>query len=247
MGAGTGTGGLSGGSITAGVQFGSPPSAKGKSDSKGCTWMPAGEAQIFDALTVTEKTLNGVKYVLFYRSCPTSGQGFWVPQLGPSNLGRNAANAIAQRLPAPTIMSAPTVDEAIVKVGMWLWTDQNQYQSMSVTAWVPTLTGIAWATTTATPTRLVFVSGEPDSTSLTCQGPGQAWLPQFGDEMASSCMYTYQHSSEITATDVFDATLSIVWSVVWRSNVGAGGSLGEYTTTSHQPVTVKEIQAIVGN
>lgn len=246
-GSGTGSGGLSGDTITAGVQFGTPPSARGKSDSSGCTWTPAGELQIFDALTVTEKTLNGVLYVMFYRSCPTSGQGFWVPQLGSSALGINAANAIKQRLVPPTVGSAPPADKGIVNVGMWLWTDPNQYRPVTVTAWVPTPTGIAWATTTATPARLVFLSGEPGSVPMSCRGPGRQWMPQFGDDSSSPCMYTYQHSSEITPSDRFDATLSIVWSIRWRSNVGAGGNLGEYTTSTLQLMTVNEIQAVVNN
>ena len=247
FGTGSGSGGQSGGSITAGVQFGAPPPAKGRSDSSGCTWMPAGQAQIFDALTVTEKTLNGVKYVLFYRSCPKSGQGFWVAQLGSSALGMNAANVLQQRLPKPTFGSAPPVDKGIVNVGMWLWTDPNRYRPVSVTAWVPTLTGIAWATTTATPVRLVLLSGEPGSSPMSCPGPGLQWLPQFGDNMASACMYTYRHSSEITPTKVFDVTWSIVWSIGWRSNVGTGGSLGEYTSSTNQAVVVAEIQTVVNN
>ncbi len=242
---GTGSGGSSGGAIMAGVQYGTPPSSKGRSDLSGCTWTPAGEAQTFDGLTVTEKIVNGVKYVLFYRSCPTSGRGVWVPQVPTRTLGLSAADQIKQRLAKPTLGSAPPANKGIVKVGMWLWTDPALYQPVSITAWVPTTTGIAWATTTATPTRLVFASGEPGSSATVCQGPGRQWLPQFGDEIASDCMYTYQHSSEITNTDVFAATLSIVWSVSWRSNVAAGGGLGNYTTSTAQPMVVNEIQAVI--
>ena len=245
MGAGSGSGGQTGGTITAGVQFGSPPAAKGKTDTKGCTWQPLAELQTL-TISVTEKMVNGIKYVLLYRQCPTSGLAYWVPQIPLARLGSSAADAVQQRLPSPRVGSAPPADRAVVHVGIWLWTDPAQYQPVSVTAWVPTITGIAWATTTATPIRLVFLSGEPGASPMSCQGPGRTWLPQYGDELATSCMYTYQHSSEITASGVFDATLSIVWSVRWNSNVGAGGSLGEYTTSTNQPITVNEIQAIVG-
>src|SRR5204862_477365 len=84
---------------------------------------------------------------------------------------------------------------AIVNLGMWLWTDPAQFTAHSITAWLPTLNGIAWTTTTATPTRLVFDSGEPGSTPMVCQGPGQRWDPSFGDDAVSACMYTYRHSS----------------------------------------------------
>ena len=246
-GGGTGSGGSSGGAIMAGVQFGTPPSSKGRADSSGCTWTPAGEAQIFDGAIVTQKVVAGVTYELFFQSCPTSGRGVWIPQLPPRSLGISASDAIEQRLAAPTLGSAPPVDKGIVKVGMWLWTDPALYQPVSITAWVPTTTGIAWATTTATPSRLVFVSGEPGAAATVCQGPGRPWLPQFGDDMVSACMYTYQHSSEITSTDVFSSRLSIVWSMNWRSNVAAGGGLGEYSTSTNQPVVVHEIQAVVTN
>jgi len=245
MGSGNGSGGQTGGTITAGVQFGSPPAAKGKTDTKGCTWQPLVELQTL-TISVTEKMVNGIRYVLFYRQCPTSGLAYWVPQIPAAHLGTNAAAAVEERLPSPRVGSAPPADRVVVNVGMWLWTNPAQYQPVSVTAWVPTTAGIAWATTTATPIRLVFVSGEPGASPMSCQGPGREWLPQYGDELASPCMYTYQHSSEITASNVFDATLSIVWSVRWTSNVGAGGSLGEYTTSTNQPITVNEIQAIVG-
>jgi hypothetical protein len=245
MGSGNGSGGQTGGTITAGVQFGSPPAAKGKTDTKGCTWQPLVELQTL-TISVTEKMVNGIKYVLFFRQCPTSGLAYWVPQIPAAHLGTNAAAAVEERLPSPRVGSAPPADRVVVNVGMWLWTNPAQYQPVSVTAWVPTTAGIAWATTTATPIRLVFVSGEPGASPMLCQGPGREWLPQYGDELASPCMYTYQHSSEITASNVFDATLSIVWSVRWTSNVGAGGSLGEYTTSTNQPITVNEIQAIVG-
>jgi hypothetical protein len=82
---------------------------------------------------------------------------------------------------------------------------------------------------------------------MSCLGPGRQWQPEFGDDLASACMYTYQHSSGITAANGFDARLSIVWSIRWRSNVAAGGSLGEFTTSTDQAITVNEIQAVVSN
>ena len=231
----------------AGVQFGTPPSGKARPDSSGCIWFPAGEAQVFDGATVTQKIVNGVNYELFYRSCPTSGRGVWVPQVPPRSLGLSAADEIEQRLVEPTLGSAPPADSGIVNVGMWLWTDPALYQPVSITAWVPTPTGVAWATTTATPVRLVFAPGEPGGSATVCQGPGQPWLTPFGDDARSACMYTYRHSSEITASDVFAARFSIVWSVAWQSNVASGGSLGAYTTSSDHSVTVGEIQAVVSN
>ncbi len=93
---------------------------------------------------------------------------------------------------------------------------------------------------------MVFSPGEPDSQDVICAGPGRAWQPSDGELTPSDCMYTYQHSSEITDTDVFDARWSIVWRVTWASNSGGGGTLDEaFVTTTELPMTVREVQTII--
>lgn len=230
--------------IIAGVQFGSPPSSKGKKDSSGCIWVPAGEASTFDTAMVDERVVNGVTQHLFLRSCPTSIVGIWVSQVSASTLSRAGSSLVKERLPKPRLGSAPTVTEGVVKVGMWLWADATQYKPISVSAWVPTATGIVWAQTTARPLGLVFEPGEPGGAPVRCSGPGAVWKPRFGDEAVSACMYTYLHSSEI-AGGRFGASWSIVWSISWRSNVAAGQNLGEYLTTTNLDVAVREIQAVI--
>lgn len=231
--------------ISAGVQFGRPPSGKGAADSSGCTWIPGGEAATFDSSVSDEKLINGKPYRLFLKICPTYNNGIWVPEASNINLGVNAVAKVKEQLAKPSIGSAPGTDQGIVNVGMWLWTDPAEYTAHSITAWVPTLTGIAWSTTSARPVRLVYSSGEPDGQPLVCRGPGRKWEPGFGDELASDCMYTYRHSSEITASDTFAARLSIVWSITSTSNVGPGANIGEYTTSTDQAITIKEIQAVI--
>ena len=233
--------------ISAGVQFGRPPSGKGGADSSGCTWIPGGEAATFDSSVADQKLINGKPYRLFLKICPTYNNGIWVPEASNVNLGVNAVAKVKEQLAKPSIGSAPGTDQGIVNVGMWLWTDPAEYTAHSITAWVPTLTGIAWSTTSARPVRLVYSSGEPDGQPLVCQGPGRKWEPGFGDELASDCMYTYRHSSEITASDTFVARLSIVWSITSTSNVGPGANIGEYTTSTDQAITIKEIQAVITN
>jgi hypothetical protein len=230
--------------IVAGVQFGRPPSAKGKSDSNGCIWVPAGEAGTFESAMVDERVVNGVTQHLFLRSCPTSIVGVWVSQPKASTLGQAGASLVKERLPKPRLGSAPTVTDGVVKVGMWLWADAAQYQPISVTAWVPTPDGIIWARTTARPVGLVFQPGEPGGVPVRCSGPGTVWQPRFGDDAVSACMYTYQHSSEI-AGGHFNASWSIVWNISWRSNVAVGQNLGEYSTTTDVDVAVREIQALI--
>ena len=230
--------------IVAGVQFGVPPSAKGSADSNGCTWVPAGEAGTFEAGVVDVRVVDGVTQRLFLRSCPTSTVGVWVSQVSTARLAVSGSKIVKERLPKPVLGSAPAVTGGVVKVGMWLWADAVQYRPVSVVAWVPTLSGISWVRTTATPVGLVFEPGEPGGVPVRCAGPGEVWDPSVGDEAASSCMYTYAHSSEI-AGGQFGATWSMVWEISWRSNVGARGDLGEYTTSSNVDVVVREIQAVI--
>lgn len=239
-----GQGGTTQDVIFAGVQFGAPPSAKGAKDSHGCSWVPAGEAETFEAGVVDERVVNGVTQHLFLRNCPTSLVGVWVSQVSGSKLALSGASLVKERLPKPVLGSAPPVGDGVVKVGMWLWADAAQYRPVSVSAWVPTPTGIVWARTTARPVGVVFDSGEPGGVPVRCTGRGDVWNASFGDDAASSCMYTYQHSSEI-AGGRFAATWSIVWDISWRSNAAIGQNLGEYSTTSNVDVDVREIQAVI--
>lgn len=242
-----GTGGVANGAIFAGVQYGTPPSGKGKKDTNGCVWVPAGEASTFDSAVVDKRVVNGVTQRLFLRACPKSIQGVWVSQVSGVNLAKVSQAMIEQRLPKPKIGSAPVTTQGIVNVGMWLWTDSAQYTPVSVTAWVPTPTGIAQATTTARPQRLVYAPGEPGGTLVSCNGSGDVWRTWYPDDLTSSCMYTYRHSSQINARGKFGAELSIVWGISWSSNVAAGRALPDYITTTQTDVTVREIQAVIVN
>lgn len=246
---GTGEGGSTpGGVIYAGVQFGTPPSSWESSDGNGCTWRPADpyDSQLGHSGPV-EKTLNGIRYRLFDRACPSGWSSVWVPQITGEELGEQGANSIYGLLPAPAPGMAPPPSEGIVNVGAWIWTGTSSWRNYSVTAWVPTPTGIIWARTTARPVALRFSPGDGSfgSGPIACDGPGPQWHALLGDDTPSPCMYTYQHSSVVDPTGRFAATLSIEWAVTWQSNVGSGGSLTGATTTTALPITVREIQALV--
>jgi len=241
----TGSGGSVGNAIFAGVQYGTPPSGKSSKDTSGCVWVPAGEAATVEGTLVDTKVVKGTTYHLFIRACPTSNQGVWVPTVTTRNLALNAAAKVKELLAPPSFGSAPPAANGVVNVGMWSWTSPAEFTRHSITAWVPTPTGIAWTTTTATPVSLVLKSGEPGSAPMVCQGPGTPWNPAFGDEAVSECMYTYRHSSEISPSGMFDAQLSIVWKIAWTSNVGGGATLPDVVTTTHQAMIIGEIQAVV--
>ena len=243
------SGGNAGGEayITAEVQFGRPPgSGLSGRDSSGCTWTPAEYAITLAGNFVVDRVADGVAYHLFIHSCPGVSVNVWVPQRSAASLAGEGRDRIEELLVAPAVMSAPPISNGIVKVGMWFWTDPATFVPHEVTAWLPTPSGVVWATTRARPVELEFVPGEPGGKPTRCAGPGDAWTRADGDEAVSDCMYTYRHSSSIAPGGVFETSLSIVWEITWSSSSGASGTNPPLRTTTTTLVTVNEIQALVG-
>ena len=220
-----------------------------------CTWVlldASAALDRFDRDQPIEKSLGGVPYRLYVRTCPASDQGpadqlVWIPQRSPDALAFDGRAYLSRIVPRPEIGAAPPTGEGIAQVGMWFWTG-TPFEPMSVTAWVPGPTGVVWATTTATPVRLVIDPGDGDlgTGPLVCDGPGEIWLPEYGDELVSQCMYTYRHSSVLAVDgEAFRASVSIEWDVAWTSSTGASGALAPMSTTTIAPIVVREIQAIV--
>ncbi len=190
---------------------------------------------------------DGRWYTAYTKTCPgEAGYGIWVGTPTPPAPGHPALSNLADRLHPPPAGLAPPAGQVYVGVGTWFWTDPAAWRPVSVTAWVPTGAGdtTLWATVTATPTVLSFDPGD-GSEPVACDGPGDRWTEEDGDEAVSECMYAYAHSSR-TAPDgtAFDAALSIVWTVIYIDSSGGTGGLAPITTTTDLPVTVGEIQAI---
>lgn len=198
----------------------------------------------FDRDLPIEKVIAGVRYRLYQRIGLGSTVLVWIPQRTREQLAFDGRAYVSRLLPAPSLDAAPPLDAGIVTVGTWFWTT-TAWRPLRVTAQVPGPSGIVWATTTATPARLLIDPGD-GSAPVVCDGPGRPWLPEHGDEATSECMHTFRHSS-VLAPDgrAFPAVVSIEWQVTWTSSSGAGGVLAPITTTTGVPITVREIQAIV--
>jgi hypothetical protein len=191
-----------------------------------------------------ERRVGGLRYRFFQISCP--GQldvTRWIPDPEPRDLAPDARSALDARfLPKPEVAMAPKPDRGIVKLGEWFWT-ATPFTAVSATAAVPQ-TGL-WATTTAVPVSLTFYPGDGNE-PVTCEGPGEPWLPEYGDELPTECMYTYLHSSTMSPNHMyFEAALEITWTVSWTSSTGDGGTLSDLHTFTSFDHTVKELQAIV--
>lgn len=223
-----------------------------------CVWSPYAGGSSIDTIPPDgppERTVNGVLHRLFIRVCPDAAvRAVWVPVVPPTFLATAATNVLSRMVPRPAVHLAPPADRGVVHVGMWFWTDPMQWVPVSVTAALPTSTGVLWVTTTATPTALVWSPGESRAdhdlragVPVACAGPGLPWLPAFGDRLPSltGCTYTYRHSSASAPSGrAFSARLSIRWRVTWRSSTGATGSGGQLVSSTASQVVVREIEAL---
>lgn len=143
------------------------------------------------------------------------------------------------RLPAPTIGMSPDGDH-VTQLPSWLWIDRGQWSARDRTA----TAGPVSATVTATPVRVDWDMGNGDT--VTCDGPGRVYERRFaGRPEATDCRYTYRHSSATRAGAPFTVVATVVWDVSWTGSDGAGGALGELTSTATRPVVVGEVQALV--
>lgn len=238
-------GGAADGFIWAHVQFSTPPT-DGTSGPGGCRWTPAllYDAGIGQSSEVT-RTVAGVLQMLYQRSCEGTVTLIWVSQPTPGQLGQLARDALIARLTAPRPRTAPPADRAIVLSNLWFWTAPSVWRDVSVTAWVPTPTGVRWARTTARPERLVFAPGAPGIPTVACAGPGRAWTDVDGDDAVSECSVTFLHDSSLEPGGRFQGLLGIDWSISWTSNSGGSGPLPGYRTTAPLAIVVSEIQALV--
>lgn len=162
---------------------------------------------------------------------------FWLTDdqvISPETVARQAVARLA--LPALVIRwnPAPPADQ-ILHIPTWLWVEAASWASQSATASVPGLS----VTATATPTRVVFATG--DGVSVTCGGPGTAWQSGM-DPLAASptCGYTYPKPGSYTLT------ATVTWTVTWAGG-GASGTLGPLTTSASQSVRVLEAGAVNTN
>lgn len=247
---GSGSGGAADGTIWAGVQTGVPPT---EGSGSACTWTvesgyDSGVGQgSGDPITMR---IGAIDYVLYSRTCDGASSIVWIPQLDADQLARQASILVMGRLGSPAVHFAPPADANVVTVGTWIWADRSWWRPVSATAWLPTPDGIAWARTTATPVRMTFrtedsLLDDGSTRSVVCDGPGEEWSWASGDEVMSSCSYTYRHASSSRAGGRFDASVAVDWSISWESNVGSGGELPPHTTTARLRITVRELHALV--
>lgn len=246
----TGTGGIVDGVIFAGVQTSWDVPTQGSSSTYVWRRLVTHDAGIGRSGNIS-KVVDGIRYFLYERIGPDGRDLVWVAQASPRQLAQRAAVTVRSRLARPAVSMAPPPDAGVVKASTWLWIDPVLWVPVSAFAWIPGASGPIWARTTATPVAIVFSTQDdgspagPKTGSVTCTGPGRPWLPEMGDEISSTCMYTYRHSSVSRPGGTFSASVDVHWRISWTSNAGAGGVLPSERTTTRLAVRVDELQALV--
>ncbi|MFP5370477.1 MAG: hypothetical protein ACLGI3_06980 [Actinomycetes bacterium] len=194
---------------------------------------------------------NGLKAV-FLKQCPGQAPVFvWVPLRGPGappgdvpppepiDLAQEAASDTPLPVPTVGLSPAPPIRQ-LVNLPVFLWIDRGQWVPQTASA----SAGGVTSTVTATPKRVVWDMGNGESVS--CDGPGVAYVPGVPDErQPSDCRYTYPRSSARAPNETFTVTTTLEWDVSWVA-VGApgGGDLGTARRSTTTAVQVGEIQVL---
>jgi hypothetical protein len=210
-------------------------------------WTPAADIKPAPDIGGVRQDADGVVWTLYSRDCGGQAQWAWIPNLSPQQLAALARDQVTRLLPTPNATFSPdflhrTLNPfTLVRIPTLFAVPAAQWAPVTAQAQIPGLT----VTATATPGRLAFRPGEPDSSTVTCAGPGI--IVRTADEFPAApppCSYEYQHASSI-AGGTFAASVTIEWDITWTSSTGAGGTLAPANTTVGVAVPVHEVQAIV--
>jgi hypothetical protein len=153
----------------------------------------------------------------------------------PPDAQQLAAEAVRRLRPAtPVIRLNPQPPTAqLVRLPSWVWLAPSSWGTRTATASVP---GLA-VTATATPTTLVFTSG--DGSTFTCAGPGTAWRKGMNPAAKSpTCGHTFTRAGSYTLT------ATVTWQITWAGG-GASGTADPLTTTSSLGIVAAESQALI--
>lgn len=244
-GSGGGHGGVDGDEITAevdaggGAGHGSGGSSAANPDR--CSWKAVMRIDPSSgASTEVTRRIGSKIQVLMTFDClgpPARSGRKWITRV--SGGGASAR----RRLPAPGVSTAPPPDRGVVNVGTWFWVSRSVWKPWSVTATVATPAGPVTVTTTARPSRLILDPGDGHP-PVRCAGPGRQWNAVFGDTVRTGCMHVWRRASTSMPGGAYRASISIQWTVTWRSSLGASGRLPDIRTSTPFMAQVREIQAV---
>lgn len=240
-----GSGGDSG-TITAGASYTRAGVQRGRSE---CSWQLANSGATVDAIgSITwPRVVAGVTYNLWLRTCP-DGQSFVeIADVAAIDLLPGLLNDLKSRvLPHPTPvfeMLDPEYGWAYVRTPLDFRVADSVWRDVSVTA----SAGPVWATVTARPARLVFVSGDPAAEIGDASCEGSAPLAAYDAAVPGECSYTYLNASSTSPYDGYHflTTVSVEWEISWVGSGGASGVLEPFTTSGTAELAVAEVKGLV--
>ncbi len=211
-----------------------------------CEWvLPETTYRLGVRAGLTTRTWNGITWTLY--DCERDGTSrlVWLPDISTETAAASTREVMRERVPMFDHNFSPPAHRGVVKTPTWFWVQPVLWRPVSVTARVPTPRGIITMTTTATPESLEFHPGDDSGEIAECDGPGLPWsslLPRF---VESECVYEYPIPSSVRSGGVFRARLDVVWSVAWRTNLGASGRLPDLRLGTPYGLRVRELQAVV--
>lgn len=208
---------------------------------------------------------GGRQPVLVYRTCFDSAGPIvsaeiarWSPPgdggppvlVDPELLAEIARSRLV--FPAPAVSTSPPPElGTYAQLPTFFFVENWGEVSQSATA------GPVTATVTASPVRQTWEIHDTyrgASETVSCDGPGAAFDPSRPVEaqLPPACGWTPKHSSAGQRTHggargeaCFPTTVTLAWDVGWGSNIGAGGALGEGTSSTEVCLVVAELQSLV--
>ena len=191
---------------------------------------------------------------------PPSTQGYWVintctlgtdpkavqwvpftPGTTPAVASVAAQKALGKAAwPTITPTFDPAPDRLLVHFPIWLHLSSG-WKQITASA---TVAGVS-ATVTAKPESVTWAMG--DGSSVTCHTAGTAYDSQLSwsaNEARRDCGYTFSESSASQTSGRFPVRITVHYGVTWTSNLGGGGSLGDYDRSTSTSVAVGQVQSL---
>ncbi|MFD0261006.1 hypothetical protein ACFVH7_22415 [Kitasatospora indigofera] len=194
------------------------------------THLPADWKPGQGALYNTTCTAKGAELMggTAYSATPPPGQGGMVD---PAVLAQQAIKNM--RLTGADIGIAPKQGgQSLVGLPVWLWNNPT------ATTWGPKVESVSAGGVTVTATahvdRIIWTTGDGDS--VTCKGPGKAYLPEYGTQKPE-CGHIYSRAGQYA----INATSK--WVVDWTASTGQNGRIST-DRASATNVSLAEAQAL---
>lgn len=165
--------------------------------------------------------------------------------IDPRDVARRALSSAP--LNSPSLHMNPSSDHVqIVGLPIWLSIGANNWTPVSTSASEGGIT----ATTTARPVRVIWETGDGNTTN--CNGPGATYDPNLPENVQhSDCTYAYRMSSAGMPNGHYRLSATEEWHVTWvatgvPAGMSASGDLGVVRRTTNTSIRVGEIQTLNG-